>query len=1238
MSISQIICKDCKQPFYYGDHAAKTDRMAGRSIPERCGKCRYFHRREYSTLGMSHAEVFQLRTDGHGGLSQYIRERKPPVEINTQTTDREPLPINGIMEDLLCNLLASPKRVHLVVGPTGSGKSTWLPFKLVRCPKLVQKGAICVTQPRIPATEGPSAYIGELYYGNIKPSVGPGLVVGYRHSNVGTSMTDSANRLIFMTDGTLLNEIKSGEVGKYSVVMIDEAHERSVNIDTILSLLKHSLPQFPELRVIIASATVDAETFIRFFGGPDKVERYLSDGFTYPILEVFSDEVRTYWPGGVIPENKGSLTWQKLSQEMIDKNWLGPSPCFSSDLIPDFRLRYYPHFETLIFHGQMTENEKNNLERASDNANWRQAVSDLYSESLQQRKIGEAKDAPISASIRGQLPRQKKPQLYTSVDQNVKNRLVYAAADAICRLVKRDEREAERRLERWKRREAYDWPKLEQPRSVGHILAFFPTTATLEKCGEILKKMLPDLPGKNQVFLYHSELSEDEKEHVTKKDAAGIGFRRIILGTNLAETSLTLDGLVYVVDTGLITEPYYNPDIKGLDYPTILHSYAGCRQRLGRVGRKEPGEGYRLYTRKELKDHPPYSTPEVTRSDPAQLILNLVSAGLPPSFVHQPGALMQPPDQNWIATALTDLHNLGAIDREGDLTSRGREIMGIKEKNLFNALLLCEADRFGCLWEMAIFLCFMRLPDKPGPDGQAKWLSLWIPDSRGVYEDQLEEKLFEENPEEENAHSTSEKKVWDDPYITANTLIRQQALRRGVLDDLELYLRIWQGWMGQGDSPEKKAAWAFDHGISAEALFRVERSLGLDRKDTSETGLLRHFWAFDQKGIMKRDIHFEVLDKVRYLYAAANQQKIFKVEGEEIQPHSGQKRGQDVEIRFESESVWSSPELFRPMRFDKPAQRGYFIANAKIKPRKKKNLQVLRHVVWMDPQWTGDKLPSLFDDPVVLAKRFSDFSKAYVIHRGRWPFARGEQLCGFEWPMPGVSVPTEIEITQWRVRYSEAFGVNARYKAVVRHIVDWPKNIKKIALVQLPGGPLLPLVSDNPLPVAGEEIEVTIRMDDQTPWPWTHPVKSISMEDAVQNMKGDRHTMEKSEERIIPKTNDTGLKSNASMPPSPPPSKVIPLPAAKPVDLQKQFPANTIVEVEFVRYAAGDGNARWVTVSIPISENAKKNWDFPVFREYEKKQFEDASAGKRCRVAINQWMMDKKTGHSKPRLIFKGWV
>jgi len=1267
MSITKIFCKDCGEPFHYASHAASSDRLAGRSVPERCGTCRNLHRREYSVLGVSHSEVLQLRTNGYGGLSSYIRERKSPVKMDTQKSDRDPLPIEGIIDELIDKVLHSKKRVHLVVGPTGSGKSTWLPLKLVSCKELIRKGTICVTQPRIPATEGPSSYIGFLYYGpEVEPSVGQGLIVGYRHSMVGTRMTDAANRLIFMTDGTLLNEVKNNDLQKYCVIMIDEAHERSVNIDTIMALLKEKLSLFMDLRVIIASATVDAEKFVNYFGGPEHVEQYYSKGFTYPILELFSDESVIHWPGGQVPmagETSAPL-WKELDKEVVDSKWLGPTPCYNFNPFGEkYRLRYYPQFESLVFQGKMADSEEKTLRQLNNEDGWQNAINTLYRESQREINISDTEVVSIDKSIRGNLPaRQHNPKFYKNVDTNLKNRLVYGAVDTICRLVRRDEIEAKHRYERWQNRKKYGWGKLEKPKSTGHILAFFPTSSTIEFCADILKKRLPDLPGNNEVFIYQRELSEEEKNRVTEKNSPDSKLRKIILGTNLAETSLTLDGLVYVVDTGLILQPFYNPEVKGMDYPTILHSHAGCRQRLGRVGRKEPGEGYRLYTREELKAHPAYTTPEVTRSDPSQLILNLVSAGLPPSFIQKEGALMQPPNTAWIDDKLKDLKQMGAIDKDDDLTLRGAELTRIPENNLWNAVLLCEADRFGCLWEMAIFLCFIGLNDSIGPDNQSKWLTLWVPDQRRVFEDNLEEKLeafleqglFDEKDEvdDDERKASSSDTIWTNPYVQASALIKQQALRGGCLDDLELYLRIWQGWIGQGDNLEKRLAWAGNHGISAEALMRVERSLGLDTKDTSESGMLRHFWAFGQKGIMKRDIHFEALDKVRYLYAAANHDNHFSVTPDgKINSCNTIKHIPDprkpLEIKFEPESVWFSPDLNYPMRFDKAAELDHLVASVTIKPRKKKTLKTLRHVIWLNPAWVKDGIPGLYDNPVHLAKIFSKSADEYRTHYGRQPFARGEALSGLPWSMPHFPIPSDVEIQQWRVRYSEGEINKTPYPAIFQHSIPWPENIKPIGFVQLISGPLLPMKFEKSNPGkeslrSGDTIMVVLKYDKTSQCLWAVQVKPAKMgiESNVQSEEKKNQPV-----RNVEMDGNMPQPEHISLPEEPTPkeektpakviARIVPAPPPKPIDLQEQFSANSVIVAEFIN-CTPKGDMAWVTVSVPISAKQKKNWSFPVHKRVNLNQFNNIPSGKKCRIRIKAWKKIK--GQLKPWVEFVEWL
>ena len=940
-------------------------------------------------------------------------------------------------------------------------------------------------------------------------------------------------------------------------------------------------------------------------------------------------EVRTkpetvaHWPGGQRPMEgtRPASLWAELEKEVMDLKCLGPRPCFAfKPYKEDYRLRYYPLFQSLVFQGQMTDQDKSILETLSSEETWQTAIRDLHKESRRTIQISDSEAIPIDQSIRGKIPgMQKNPDQYINVDKNLKTRLVYSAMDTICRLVHRDELEAKRRYQRWENRSKYGWDTLEAPHPVGHILAFFPTGTTLEDCEEILKKKLPDLPGNNRIFLYYRHQSEDEKKKILEKTPAESMFRKIILATNLAETSLTVEDLVYVVDTGLILQTFYNPEIKSLDYPTILHSQAGCRQRLGRVGRKEPGEGYRLYTREELKAHPEFTTPEVTRSDPAQLVLNLVSAGLSPSFIYGQGALMQPPKKEWVDATLANLRRMDAIDEDGDLTSRGAELMQIPQKDLGTAVLLCEADRFGCLWEMAVFLCFTGLNDRTGPVNQSKWLTLWVPDGRKVFEDDLEEKLddfFEEVPidaDETIPAASAVDSIWANPYKLGSVLIKQQALRRGCLDDLELYLRIWQGWYGQDDNLQKRFEWAVDHGVSAEALMRVENALGLDPKDTSRTGMLRHFWDFQQKGIMKRDIHFDALDKVRYLYAAANHDALFSIsETGEINScdpaDPGAKPQKEMTIKLSPESLWKHPDLSHPLRFDKSTDLSCLAATILNKTRGTKRHKVLRHIVWLSPDWIKDGMPNLYDNPVYLAKRFSQFSDDYQNHYGQRPFASGDQLSGLPWPMPGFPVPSSLQIRQWHIRYTSGIRARIPYPAIVQHRITWIENIKQIAFVQLIAGPLLPMILKKPWPSMGEEIMVTLTYDDTSECLWA--VRS-QIRPSSPPPEGNARESVKTIQQIIP------------------------IPRPVPVDFQKQLPANTITSASFIHYSPSD-KGLWVTVAVHIPNHGAKQWAFPVYKENEKETFMGVEPGKQCRIRIKEWVF--KNNQPTPLITFLGWI
>lgn len=1059
--VQSIQCKDCPAWFSYSAEAAHQDRLLGRSPPERCPSCRPKHSKEYQSLGVSHYDVLQLRSDGCGGLADYQRDRAPTQETSTARLPIEPFPIEAVIGSaeqpgtLLHGLLRGSRRVHLVVGPTGSGKSTWLPFRLLTCAELTARGPIIVTEPRIPATEAPPRFIAKMYYGDDR-LVGPGLAIGYRYSEVGSTMMDMhANRLIFVTDGTLLNWLQGGEARRFSVAMIDEAHERSVNIDKILALLRLKLAQFPHLQVIIASATVDAEVFRRYFGGSDQVALYESQGFTYPILEVFADETaiscpQAVWDSANRPAKPGKAFFQELFEsdlsggsgvaqpgqtaiweevaeaERVDR-LLGP-PCWRHRDFPADHLRYYPQFETLIFQGVMSEQDQTRLAGMTDDMAWRAAIAALADRSRRQRPVGPGIFLPITDSVR-QNQQQAKLGKPVMIRKDGRDRLIHACVDTVLGLIERDATEALARHDRWDRRRELGWDdKLREPLPVGYILVFLPTSDNINRCADLLNTELArrEWNQANRVLRFFREAPEDEKKQAMAESTPGEKLRKIVIGSNLAETSLTLDGLVYVVDSGLICEEYFD-STQGKQLPTILHSQAGCRQRAGRVGRKEPGEAYRLYTRDELRRQAPFTTPQIARSNAEAVLLDLVRAGLPPDPGQLAKVLINPPSDAEMARSLRALRRFQALDPDGDVTHRGEELATLGGESFRDAQLLCEADRFGVLWEMAIFLAFTDLRDCPAPPldpvpGRVvsnQWLGLWEPMGQVIYDD------ADQDDNERGGQST-----WDNPYLLAYTLGKRQALTANCLDDLELYLRLWQGWFSQPDADARRR-WARAHGVNPEALAKVESLLGL--APGAEKGTLRIFWAMDQKGLMRRDVDFVRLDAVRFLYAASVPQAIYERKPDGRFFRYGDQSKQPPGY-FHQESVWAGADA--PVRcFDGQVTRRYCAARAKpISGR-----PILRHAVWLAEDWLqGGATPSFEASPIDLARRFAGFRDRARVFLGQHPFQTGEAQAGLP-TLPDFPIPRDDEVKGWIGRYQQQIQQATVLRARAAHIVHAPE-------------------------------------------------------------------------------------------------------------------------------------------------------------------------------------------------------
>ncbi|MBI4534905.1 MAG: DEAD/DEAH box helicase, partial [Ignavibacteriae bacterium] len=604
------ICKQagCGQEFLISASSLDADRTIGFSEPEYCPKHRSLHARSYSRIACHHYDVKMTRMGeelarrierqkkfetqkaeelsgklfdpwwlpeagfGPGGLGRFQRPLRAFLENTNYLPEQKAFQIAEKKDEILTAL--EEHQVVVLVGTTGSGKSTYVPWLLLTggvpggLSKWARRGPICVTQPRIQATRQVPRFIANKLNGT---SLGIGSQIGFSHSKA--DEYDRRTRLIFKTDGKLINDIVSGAVSEFSIVIIDEAHERSVNIDLILGLLRDQLYLYPHLRIIIASATIDFGSFIGFFHPELK-----------PHLVAFEDE------------------------EFLKK---------------------YSYF-----------NEEGK-------------IPFIYSEGrrfpITEHFWGDAKDEWWKKINGGQQP---------SRDQ-----FPNAIAEMVQQLCKHlDDLPANRKDED------------------GHILVFLPgsreidqTVSAIEACGLPNVVALP-LYAQRPLDEQEAALNPDPKKHHKV-----YGKRRVVVSTNVAETSLTVEGVRYVIDTGYIKESYWNPATEVSELRTVRHSRAGCRQRWGRAGRISSGHAFMLYTKNQFDDiFPNDSAPAIARSSLEQVLLTAKAAGVRTAkgprasksldFHWMP--LSNPEDdkrlKEELIRAYVSLQRQGILDKDGD--------------------------------------------------------------------------------------------------------------------------------------------------------------------------------------------------------------------------------------------------------------------------------------------------------------------------------------------------------------------------------------------------------------------------------------------------------------------------------------------------------------------------------------------------------------------------------------------
>ncbi len=463
------------------------------------------------------------------------------------------LPVSGKRDDIAAAI--RDHQVVVVAGETGSGKTTQLPKICLELGRGI-RGTIGHTQPRRLAARTVAQRIAD------ELQVPLGDAVGYT-----VRFTDQASDrtlVKLMTDGILLAEIqRDRRLLRYDTLILDEAHERSLNVDFLLGYLRELLPRRPDLKVVVTSATIEPERFAAHFGGAPIVE---VSGRTYPV-----------------------------------------------------EIRYRP------------------LEP----------------------------DAPADDGDDPDDPDH----------------------DVVHRTETRDQIEAIT--------DALDELAAEAP---GDVLVFLSGEREIRDTADALKDL-----RNTEVLPLYARLSTAEQQRVFEPHTG----RRVVLATNVAETSLTVPGIKYVVDPGTARISRYSRRTKVQRLPIEPISQASAAQRSGRCGRTADGIAIRLYSESDFASRPRYTDPEILRTNLAAVILQMAALQLG-DIADFP--FLDPPDKRSVRDGSTLLQELGAFDADQKITDVGRRLAQLPVDPRIGRMIL-QADVEGCVREVLVIAAALSIPD-----------------------------------------------------------------------------------------------------------------------------------------------------------------------------------------------------------------------------------------------------------------------------------------------------------------------------------------------------------------------------------------------------------------------------------------------------------------------------------------------------------------------------------------------
>src|SRR5215469_15533313 len=517
-------------------------------------------RRADRVLVMADATARELATaelaDEFTTAAERVQQRRSAVPVITYPPE---LPVSQRKDELAAAIREN--QVVIIAGETGSGKTTQLPKICLEIGRGIS-GQVGHTQPRRIAARTVADRIATELGTEL------GTAVGYKVRFADTSSDETLVKV--MTDGILLTEMqRDRELRRYDTLIIDEAHERSLNIDFILGFLKQLLPRRPDLKVIITSATIDPERFSVHFAGGESGKQ----GSGAPVIQVSG---RTY----------------------------------------PVEVRY----------------------------------------------------RPLTAPDEGVGDSQAEPRDQTQ-----------AIADAVTEL---------------------------RRQGPGDILVFLSGEREIRDTADALA----DEAGLEVLPLY-ARLSAAEQYRVFQPHAG----TRVVLATNVAETSLTVPGIKYVIDPGTARISRYSQRTKVQRLPIEPVSRASAEQRKGRCGRTSDGVCIRLYTEEDYQSRPEFTDPEILRTNLASVILRMAALDL---GVVEEFPFVDPPDARNVADGLRLLEELGAVapatrspvGRAARLTDTGRKLAELPIDPRLGRMILASGPN-GCVREVLIITAALAIQD-----------------------------------------------------------------------------------------------------------------------------------------------------------------------------------------------------------------------------------------------------------------------------------------------------------------------------------------------------------------------------------------------------------------------------------------------------------------------------------------------------------------------------------------------